>query len=73
MEHYRVYKPRIDGLVAEIKASNPATGRHPSGTAQDAIELGSEEEEEEEEVEEIVPIRPPRSRSRRSDIIIIED
>lgn len=72
MEHYRVYKPRIDGLVAEIKASNPATGRHPSGTAQDAIELGSEEEEE-EEVEEIVPIRPPRSRSRRSDVIIIED
>jgi len=72
MEHYRVYKPRIDGLVAEIKASNPALGRHPSGTAQDAIELGSEEEEE-EEVEEIVPIRPPRSRSRRSDVIIIED
>ena len=72
MEHYRVYKPRIDGLVAEIKASNPALGRHPSGTAQDAIELGSEEEEE-EEVEEIVPIRPARSRSRRSDVIIIED
>jgi hypothetical protein len=72
MEHYRVYKPRIDGIVAEIKAANPSLARHPSGTAQDAIELGSEEEEE-EEVEEIVPIRPPRSRSRRSDVIIIED
>jgi hypothetical protein len=72
MEHYRVYKPRIDGLVAEIKAQNPSLPRHPSGTAHDAIELGSEEEEE-EEVEEIVPIRPPRSRSRRSDVIIIED
>jgi hypothetical protein len=70
MEHYRVYRPRIDGLVAEMKASNPSIAMPPRGTAQDAIELGSEEEEE-EEVEEIVPIRP--SRKSRSKVIIIDD
>jgi hypothetical protein len=70
MEHYRVYKPRIDGLIAEIKAAQPSIAMLPKGTAQDAIELGSEEEEE-EEVEDIVPIYPRNG--RRSDVIIIED
>lgn len=69
MEHYRVYKPRIDALVAEI-AAEPSIARPPSGTAQDAIELGSDEEEV-EEVEDIVPIRPPRKRG--SDVIVFVD
>lgn len=71
-EHYRVYRPRITALVDEIKASQPSIARRAAGTAQNAIELESEEEEE-EEVEDIVPIRPTRPRKSRDIIVIDED
>jgi len=71
-EHYRVYKPRITALVDEIRESQPSIARRPTGTAQNAIELESEEEEE-EEVEDIVPIRPTRPRKSRDIIVIDED
>lgn len=52
--------------------SQPSIARRPAGTAQNAIELESEEEEE-EEVEDIVPIRPTRPRKSRDIIVIDED
>lgn len=75
-EHYRVAQDRINALVTEIRAALPPVRLR--GSAQHAIELGSEEEEE-EEVEDIVPLStPPRdgraSGSKRAkSVIVIED
>lgn len=70
-EHYRVYKPRIDGLVASIQRGAELPQRN---TPVGVIELGSDEEEE-EEVEEIVPVRHARSTrgGLGDDPIIIDD